>query len=196
MSNYKHRPKINPKIIFNNVENNTSNALIIGENNSDIIEILISKNVKFDEIVEKNEIKILKSLEEFEDDKFEVIIFNLELSNFHNIQLIISKLIQKSNYSIVRFRNNDHGRKKTKKSIINNIIKQENIKVFKKVFGRKNRISESILFKPFAYYTVYFITKNTYAVNFELSLVEKIKKLMFLANNIQLKRSNIWKIKN
>ena len=40
MDSYKSRPKINPKIIFNYLLPDTKKALIIGNNNSDIIEIL------------------------------------------------------------------------------------------------------------------------------------------------------------
>lgn len=178
MSNYNSRPKINSKIIFNNIPKNTKNALVIGNNSSDITEVLKSKGIIFDELSENNETKILKFLNEYDDNKFEVIILNLELSDFHNINVVISTIIKKSNYSVIRFRNNNHNKKTTKKVLINNIIKQQNISVFKRVFGKKNKISNSIFFKPFAYYTVYFITKNTYAINFGLSPLEKIKRLI------------------
>jgi len=183
MSNYyKSRPKINSKIIFNSIPVNTKNALVIGENSSDIIEVLKSKKISTEEFQEKNEPKILNFLNKYEDNKFEVIILNIELSDFHDIKTIISTLINKSNYSVIRFRNNNHNKKITKKTLINNIIKKQNISIFNKVFGKKNKISSSIFFKPFAYYTVYFITKNTYAINFGLSPLEKIKKFLNLSN--------------
>lgn len=182
MINYKSRPKINSKIIFNNILDNTKNALVIGENDSDIIEILKSKKISVDEFIEKDETKILNFLYTHEDNKFEVIILNFELCDFQNISTIISTLINKSNYSVIRFRNNNHDKKTTKKTLINNIIKQQKINIFKKIFGKKNKISSSILFKPFAYYTVYFITKNTYAINFGLSPLDKIKKFLSLPN--------------
>lgn len=180
MINYRSRPKINSKIIFNNIPSNTKNALVIGENSSDIIEVLKTKKISLDEFVEKDERKILNFLDTYEDNKFEVIILNLELCDFQNISAIISTLINKSSYSVVRFRNNNHNEKITKKTLINNIIKQQSISVFKKIFGKKNKISNNILFKPFAYYTVYFITKNTYAINFSLSPLDKIKKFLSL----------------
>ena len=47
MDSYKSRPKINPKIIFNYLLPDTKKALIIGNNNSDIIEILKQKRITF-----------------------------------------------------------------------------------------------------------------------------------------------------
>ncbi|HSQ97954.1 MAG TPA: hypothetical protein VLL98_04510 [Rickettsiales bacterium] len=194
MANYKRRSKINPKIIFNNILKNTQNALVIGENNFDIVEVLKSKNIILKELEENKENKIINSLENFEDNKFEVIILNLELSNFEDIKSIILNLINKSNYCVIRFRNNNHDEKITKKVLINKIIKDENIKIFKKIFGKQNKISNSIFFKPFAYYTVYFITKNTYATNFELSLMERIKSFIILLN--KKITFAIWKVKS
>ena len=49
MDSYKNRPKINPKIIFNYLLPDTKKALIIGNNNSDIIEILKQKRITFSE---------------------------------------------------------------------------------------------------------------------------------------------------
>ncbi|MDD2839766.1 MAG: hypothetical protein PHY80_01375 [Rickettsiales bacterium] len=182
MINYKSRPKINSKIIFNNVPKNTKNALVIGENSSDIIEVLKSKKITTSEFTENDEKKILNFLNKHEDNKFELIILNSELCDFQDINTIISTLINKSNYSVIRFRNNNHNKKITKKTLINNIIKQQKISIFKKIFGKQNKISNSIIFKPFAYYTVYFITKNTYAINFVLTPLEKIKSFLNISS--------------
>ena len=51
MDSYKSRPKINPKIIFNYLLPDTKKALIIGNNNSDIIEILKQKRITFSQII-------------------------------------------------------------------------------------------------------------------------------------------------
>ncbi len=182
---YNDRPKINPKIIFNNVDSNIDNALIIGNNNSDIVEILKSKKIDVEEFQNNKEKEILDFLNSKENNKYNVIIFNFELSNFHRLRIIINALLAKSNYCIIRFRNHNVSNTKiTKKDRIYKIINIEKINVLKKFYSKKNFVSKSILFKPFSYYTVYFITKDKPALNFELSFIGKIKKIL-----LSLKRS-------
>ena len=189
---YKSRPKINSKIIFNNMPRGTKNALIIGNNNSDIIEILKLREIAFDELISVDEMEIINFLSYLEDKKYEVIILNLEMCNFYKIRKIIEMLITKSFYSIVRFRNNNHDNKITKKKKINNIIKVDRINIIKKFYGRKNFVFVNPLFKYFSYYTVYFLTKNKLGLNFELSMNDKIKKYFLRGrealNNITCKK--------
>ena len=182
--NYKSRPKINSKIIFNNIPKGTKNVLVIGNNNSDIIEILRVKGINFDESNSCDEQEILDYLSYIDDNKFEVIILNLELSNFCKIRKIIEAVVAKSVYALIRFRNNNHNNKITKKEKINNIIKVDKIAIIKKVYGRKNFITENVILKYFTYYTVYFITKNKLGLNYELSLTNKIKKFFLQKREI------------
>lgn len=178
MEDYKTRSKINSKIIFNEVSEKTKNALVIGNNNMDLIEVLKLKKISTTEFNETNEKELINFLSNLEENKFELIILNYELSNFYNIKCIIDKIVEKSNYSVIRFRNNNHNGKQTKKKLINRILKKENINIFKKVYGKMNTISSCILFKPFAYYSVYFISKDKYATNTILSPINKIKSYL------------------
>ncbi len=178
--NYKTRPKINPKIIFNNLLPDTKTSLIIGKNNSDIVEILKSKKIEYKEFQDEDEKAIVEFLSQQEDKKYDVAIFNFELCNYHRLKNIINLLLNKSNYSIIRFRNHNVSPVKiTKKRRICRIIRHEKINVFKKFYSKKNFVTKNILFKPFAYYTVYFMTKNKPALNFEICITDKIKKILF-----------------
>lgn len=178
--NYKIRPKINPKIIFNNLLPDTKTSLIIGKNNSDILEILKSKKIEYKEFQDENEKAIVEFLSEQEDRKYDVIIFNFELCNYDKLKNIINLLLDKSNYSVIRFRNHDISPTKiTKKRRIYEIISHEKINVFKKLYSKKNFFTKNILFKPFAYCTIYFMTKNKPALNFEICITDRIKKILF-----------------
>ncbi len=177
--NYNERPKINPKIIFNNIDSSVKTALIIGKNNSDIVEILKSKKVNIDEFQKDNEKEIINFLNDKEDNTYDIIILNFELSNFHKIRIIINLLIDKSLCSIIRFRSHNVNKTKiTKKDKIDKIIKVENINIIRKFYAKQNFVSKSIFFKPLSYYTVYFITKNKLALNFEPSYTDKIKNIL------------------
>lgn len=178
MENYKTRSKINSKIIFNKVSEKTKSALVIGNNNSDLVEVLKLKNVPVKEFNETNEKELINFLNNLDENKFELIVLNYELSNFYNVKCIIEKIVEKSNYSIIRFRNNNHNGKQTKKKLINKILKKDNINIFKRIYGKMNIVSSCILFKPFAYYSVYFISKNKYATNTILSPINKIKNYL------------------
>lgn len=187
MENYKHRPKINPKIIFNNINKEVRSVLIIGNDNSDVLELLKFKNIPNKEFLEIKEINIINFLLDQEDNKFDLIIFNLELSNFFKIKQIIELLLKKGSRVVIRFRNKNHGKHKTtKRKIINQIIKKDKITILEKIYSKYNFFSECFLFKPFAYYTVYFITKNDLALNFELSFFNKLKKIIFLKREAKL----------
>ena len=177
--NYNNRPKINPKIIFNNVDSTVKNALIIGSNNSDIVEILKAKKISVSEFSNHEEKEILDFLESKEDNKYDIIILNYELSNFHGIKNLINSMVAKGGYVIIRFRNHNVSKVKiSKKGKIYKIINDEKITIFKKFYSKYNFVSKSILFKPFAYCTVLFITKNKFALNFEPCFWGKIKKLI------------------
>lgn len=178
MENYKTRSKINSKIIFNEISENTKSALVIGNNNSDLVEVLKLKKVPVQEFNETNEKELINFLNNLDENKFELIILNYELSNFYNIKFIIDKIVEKSSYGVIRFRNNNHNGKQTKKKLINKILKKDNINIFKRIYGKMNIVSSCILFKPFAYYSVYFISKNKYATNTILSPINKIKNYL------------------
>lgn len=176
--NYNSRPKINSKIIFNHVPENTKNVLIIGENNSDIVEIIKQKKIKFDELHSGDEREILNYLSEKQDKKISIIILNLELCNFANIEKIINAVTDKSEYSIIRFRNKTKKSKVSKRKKICGILNSNRINILKKFYSKKNFVSSSLLFKPFSYYSVYFISRDKPALNHEPSFVEKIKNLI------------------
>ena len=90
--NYKTRPKINPKIIFNNLLPDTKTSLIIGKNNSDIVEILKSKKIEYKEFQDEDEKTIVEFLSQQEDKKYDAAIFNFELCNYHRLKNIINLL--------------------------------------------------------------------------------------------------------
>ena len=176
MDNYKSRPKINPKIIFDYLLPDTKKALIIGNNNSDIIEILKQKRIAFFENRKVEEKQLIEYLETLQNKEFSVIILNLELCNYHKINTILKLLVDKSSYSIIRFRNhNVNVLKVSKKKRIKKLIRRYNINIIKKFYGRKNYIYRNFLFSRITYYTVYFITRDTVHLNYEISFTEKIK---------------------
>lgn len=179
MDNYKSRPKINPKIIFDYLLPDTKKALIIGNNNSDIIEILKQKRIAFFENRTVEEKQLIEYLETLQNKEFSVIILNLELCNYHKINTILKLLIDKSSYSIIRFRNhNVNVLKVSKKKRIKKLIRRYNINIIKKFYGRKNYIYRNFLFSRITYYTVYFITRDTVHLNYEISFTEKIKNFL------------------
>lgn len=187
MDSYKSRPKINPKIIFDYLLPDTKNALIIGNNNSDIIEILKQKRIAFFESRKVEEKQLIEYLETLQNREFSVIILNLELCNYHKINTILKLLVDKSNYSIIRFRNyNINTLKVSKKQRIKKIINKYKINVLKKFYGKKNYICKSFLFSHIAYYTVYFITRDVIHLNYEISFTEKIKNFF-----LSLKKESI-----
>ena len=175
MDSYKNRPKINPKIIFNYLLPDTKKALIIGNNNSDIIEILKQKRIAFSENRNIKEKQLIEYLETLQNKEFSIIILNLELCNYNRINKILKLLVDKSNYSIIRFRNHNA-----------NTLKVSKKKKIKKFYGRKNYICNSFLFSYIAYYTVYFITRDAIHLNYEVSFIEKIKNLL-----LSLKKESI-----
>lgn len=178
-NNYKTRPKINSKIIFYHLLPNTKNALIIGNNNSDILEILKQKKISSTECREMDENNIISFLENKKDKSLDCIILNLELCNFHKLKAILSLLVRKSNYALIRFRNhNISSNKVTKKKRIEKIIYKEKIDVIKKFYGKKNFVCSCFPFKFFSYYTVYFIQRDQLMVTYEISLTEKLKKFI------------------
>mgnify|MGYP004587420777 CR=1 FL=1 len=179
MDNYKSRPKINPKIIFDYLLPDTKKALIIGNNNSDIIEILKQKRIAFFENRTVEEKQLIEYLETLQNKEFSVIILNLELCNYHKINTILKLLVDKSSYSIIRFRNhNVNVLKVSKKKRIKKLIRRYNINIIKKFYGRKNYIYRNFLFSRITYYTVYFITRDTVHLNYEISFTEKIKNFL------------------
>ncbi len=85
-------------------------------------------------------------------------------------------MVDKSNYSIIRFRNhNANTLKVSKKKKIKKLINRYKINIIKKFYGRKNYICNSFLFSYIAYYTVYFITRDAIHLNYEVSFIEKIR---------------------
>ena len=187
MDSYKSRPKINPKIIFNYLLPDTKKALIIGNNNSDIIEILKQKRITFSENRNIKEKQLIEYLETLQNKEFSIIILNLELCNYNRINKILKLLVDKSNYSIIRFRNhNANTLKVSKKKKIKKLINRYKINIIKKFYGRKNYICNSFLFSYIAYYTVYFITRDAIHLNYEVSFIEKIKNLL-----LSLKKESI-----
>lgn len=184
--NYKTRPKINPKIIFDNLLPNTKTALIIGKNNSDIVEILKMKKIEFKEFQNDDEKAIIEFLSMQDDKSFDIIMFNLELCNYHKLKTMINLFLSKSDYSIIRFRNHDASPSKiTKKEKIYKIIKSQKINVLKKFYSKNNFFTKNILFKPFSYCSIYFIRKNKPALNFEFCVIDKIKKFLFSKRRIE-----------
>ncbi len=184
--NYKTRPKINPKIIFNDILPDTKTSLIIGKNNSDIVEILKSKQIEYTEFQDESEGAIFEFLNEQNDKSYDAIIFNFELCNYHRLENIINLLLNKSKYSIIRFRNHDiNSTKITKKKTIYKIFKSQKINIIKRFYSKQNFFTKNILFRPFAYYTICFITKDKPSLNFEVSIVSKIKKLLFLKHGTE-----------
>ena len=187
MDSYKSRPKINPKIIFNYLLPDTKKALIIGNNNSDIIEILKQKRIAFSENRNIKEKQLIEYLETLQNKEFSIIILNLELCNYNRINTILKLLVDKSNYSIIRFRNhNANTLKVSKKKKIKKLINRYKINIIKKFYGRKNYICNSCLFSYIAYYTVYFITRDAIHLNYEVSFIEKIKNIL-----LSLKKESI-----
>ena len=187
MDSYKSRPKINPKIIFNYLLPDTKKALIIGNNNSDIIEILKQKRIAFSENRNIKEKQLIGYLETLQNKEFSIIILNLELCNYNRINKILKLLVDKSNYSIIRFRNhNANNLKVSKKKKIKKLINRYKINIIKKFCGRKNYICNSFLFSYIAYYTVYFITRDAIHLNYEVSFIEKIKNIL-----LSLKKESI-----
>lgn len=179
MNNYKSRPKINSKIIFNDILSNTNTALVIGMNNSDIIAVLQNKKITTQELNVIDEDVIIDYLKDKNDKDFDVIIFNLELSNYRKLNTLIPLLTDKSIYAIIRYRNKNRPYKTTKKHKINKIIKDSNINILKRLYVQKNIVSKSIFFKFFAYCTVLFITRHNIAIHTENILNDKIKKIIF-----------------
>ena len=106
-NNYKTRPKINSKIIFYHLLSNTKSALVVGNNNSDILEILKQRKISYTEFKEIAENDIINLLENKKDKSLDCIILNLELCNYHKLKTILSLLVQKSNYALIRFRNHN-----------------------------------------------------------------------------------------
>lgn len=188
---YNTRPKINPKVIFSDILEDTKNSLVIGSNNSDIVEILKQKRIKLEEFEIDDENKIIEFLSDKDDKNYDSIILNFELCNYNKIKDLLNKLLEKSKYSIIRFRNHNHHNKITKKKMIAKIIKSENIYVIKKFYSKRNFVSKSIFFRPFAYYSIYFIAKeeqnpiiNTTSTKFKLNpLSNSVKKSLKLTCN-------------
>lgn len=179
-NNYNIRPKINSKIIFYHLLPDTKHTLLIGNNNDDILEILKQKKISCVEFKSLDEKSIIDFLEKQKDKGFDCIILNLELCNYHKLKLILSLLVEKSKYSLIRFRNHNISDKKvTKRKRIKKIIYKERISVIKRFYGKRNFICNCLLFKFFSYYTVYFIKRNEIRLNYELSLSEKVRKFIF-----------------
>jgi len=184
--NYKTRPRINPKIIFYDLLPSTRTSLVIGKDNSDIVEVLKSKDVMYEEFKHETEGEIVEFLNGKADKKYDVLIFNSELCDYHGLRRVINLFLAKSHYSIIRFRNyNVASSKVTKRKRILKIIKFENIHVFKKIYSKKNFITKNMLFRPFSHYTVYFITKDKPVLNYAMGFIAKIKKFLFFDRNIE-----------
>ena len=169
---------INSKIIKNIVDSSINTILIIGKNNDYLLNKL--KNKHIDEFTEDYENKILDFLNELNDEKYDIIILNIELYKFKNINLIINLLLDKGLYSIIQFKNNK--KEFFKQTKISNIIKSEKASIIKKFYVNNKIVLNNILFKPFSKYIAYLITKNKLAINLELSLIDKIKKTILFNN--------------
>ena len=102
MDSYKSRPKINPKIIFNYLLPDTKKALIIGNNNSDIIEILKQKRITFSENRNIKEKQFIEYLETLQNKEFSIIILNLELCNYNRINTILKFFVSKFTFFSLR----------------------------------------------------------------------------------------------
>lgn len=186
MSDFGTRSKINSKIIFNDFNTNlTKNVLIIGVNNSDILEILKIKGINFSELETTDESEIIGHLEKIESDKFDSIIINLEFTEFKNMKNILKLITDKSKFSLIRFRTktSKSGRRSRKKEICT-LLKYKNIIVFKKFYCKKNFMSENPLFQLFTYYNVFYISKNEPGFITEVNFIDRIKK--FFSGKTQL----------
>ena len=132
---FLHRPKIDPKIIFECIDDikNIRKALVIGGNNIDAFEVFKVKNIVMQEFKNSDETDIINYLNRLDEDQFDLIVLNAELCNFFRINEIINLLLEKGKYSLFRFRSTTKNRLKiSKRNKIKKEIKKEHAIILKR----------------------------------------------------------------
>lgn len=168
------RSKVHPKIIFKAISKG-NNVLVIGINNFDIVEVLKHKKARISEFNSNQLNEILEELEEFDNEQFDFIILNLELSKLLNVNKVIALASDKSKIAIFRVRNNNLITRnlRTKYNEVLKSFKENDLNIIQRFYCRKNSIYKNIFARFFTYYVVFITSKNGDELAFQEAFTEK-----------------------
>lgn len=166
------RSKIHPKVVFQTVSEGDY-ILLIGTNNSDIKEVLKHKKVKINEVITKRSNEIIEKIEKYGKNQFDYVIANLEISKLSKISQLVPLLTEKAEIAFFRVRNGSLFRKKQKSSKYEllKIFRNNNLKILRRLYCRKNSIYNSfwknLFANLFSYYVIYLVSKKTRSFAFQ-----------------------------